>query len=58
MDFAAAKASLIVIILSSTNSSSSSGGGSDGSGIDSTSSCGSSKILTWTGKYQIRGQDQ
>ena len=66
-DFAAAKASLDVIISSSSSSSSSSrssssssssggggggGGGGDGSGIDSTSICGSSstKIVTWTGK--------
>ena len=45
-DFATANASLS----SRSNSSSCSGGnGSDG---DSTSSCGSSKILTWTGKYK------
>ena len=44
MDFAAAKACL-VIIASNISSSCSSGGG-DGSGSDSTSSCGSSKILT------------
>ena len=43
-DFSAANASLS----SRSNSSSCSGGnGSDG---DSTSSCGSSKIMTWTGK--------
>ena len=46
MDFTTAKASLVVIIPSGTSSSSSSGGG-DGSGIDSTGSCGTgSKILT------------
>ena len=51
-DFAAANASLIIIIIisSSSNSSSSSGGSSNAS--DGTSSCGSSKILTWTGKYK------
>ena len=47
MDFTTAKASLVVIIPSGTSSSSSSGGGGDGSGIDSTGSCGTgSKILT------------
>ena len=52
-DFAAANASLVIIIIiinSSSNSSSSSGGSSNAS--DGTSSCGSSKILTWTGKYK------
>ena len=52
-DFAAANASLVIIIIiisSSSNSSSSSGGSSNAS--DGTSSCGSSKILTWTGKYR------
>ena len=59
MDFSAAKASLVVISSSSTSSSSSGAGGGDGSGSDSTSSCGrSSEILIWTGKEQIRGQDQ
>ena len=37
---------------SSSNSSSNGGGGASDSGINSTSSCGSSKILTWTGKYK------
>ena len=46
VDFAAAKESLVAIIPSSASSSSSSGGG-DGSGSDSTGSCGNSgKILT------------
>ena len=51
-DFAAANASLVIIIIisSSSNSSSSSGGSSNAS--DGTSSCVSSKILTWTGKYK------
>ena len=51
-DFAAANASLVIIIIisGSSNSSSSSGGSSNAS--DGTSSCGSSKILTWTGKYR------
>ena len=52
-DFAAANASLVIIIIiisSSSNSSSGSGGSSNAS--DGTSSCGSSKILTWTGKYK------
>ena len=52
-DFAAANASLVIIIIiisSSSNGSSSSGGSSNAS--DGTSSCGSSKILTWTGKYK------
>ena len=52
-DFAAANASLVIIIIiisGSSNSSSSSGGSSNAS--DGTSSCGSSKILTWTGKYK------
>ena len=52
-DFAAANASLVIIIIiisSSSNSSSSSGESSNAS--DGTSSCGSSKILTWTGKYK------
>ena len=53
-DFAAANASLVIIIIiisSSSNSSSSSSGGSSNAS-DGTSSCGSSKILTWTGKYK------
>ena len=37
---------------SSSNSSNSGGGGSSDSDINSTSSCGSSKILTWTDKYK------
>ena len=46
VDFAAAKASLDVII-SSSSGGGGGGGGDDGSGIDGTSSCGSSsKILT------------
>ena len=53
-DFPAANASLVIIIIiiisSSSNSSSSSGGSSNAS--DGTSCCGSSKILTWTGKYR------
>ena len=52
-DFAAANVSLVIIIIiisGSSNSSSSSGGSSNAS--DGTSSCGSSKILTWTGKYR------
>ena len=36
---------------SSSNNSSGGGGASD-SDINSTRSCGSSKILTWTGKYK------
>ena len=57
-DFAAANAFFVVnIIISSSssrsisNSSSGSGGATD-SDINSTRSCGSSKILTWTGKYK------
>ena len=60
-DFAAANALFVVIIIisssstssssrSSSNSSSSGGGGVSDSDINSTSSCGSSKILIWTGK--------
>ena len=45
-DFAAVNASL------SSRSNSSSCSGCNGSDGDSTSSCGSSKILTWTGKYK------
>ena len=46
-----------MIIVSSSSSSSSSnsssgGGGASDSDINSTSSCGSSEILTWTGKYK------
>ena len=37
---------------SSRSTSNSGGGGASDSGINSTSSCGSSKILTWTGKYK------
>ena len=39
---------------SSSNSSSSGGGGASDGDIDSTSSCDSSKILTWTGKCKPR----
>ena len=45
-DFAAVNASL------SSRSNSSSCSGCNGSDGDSTSSCVSSKILTWTGKYK------
>ena len=38
--------------MSSSNSSSSGGGGASDSDVNSTSSCGSSIILTWTGKYK------
>ena len=38
---------------SSSNSSSGGGVGTSDSGINNTSSCGSSKILTWTGKYKL-----
>ena len=53
-DFAAANASLVVIIIISSSSNSSSSGGDEASDSDSNSisSCGSSKILTWTGKYK------
>ena len=67
-DFAAANAFFVVIIIissssssisssssssrNSSNNSSSGGGGASDSGINSTSSCDSSKILTWTGKYK------
>ena len=63
-DFAAADAFFVVnIVISSSSSSSSSssrsssnsssgGGGATDSDINSTRSCGSSKILTWTGKYK------
>ena len=37
---------------SSSNSSSSGGDGASDIDINGTSSCGSSKILTWTGKYK------
>ena len=60
VDFAAANAFFVVIIIISSSStssssksssnSSSSGGGVSDSDINSTSSCGSSKILIWTGK--------
>ena len=52
MDFAATNAFLVIINISSSSSSSSGGGGgASGSDINSTSSsCASSKILTWTGK--------
>ena len=54
-DFAAANACLVIIIIVNSNSSSSSGdgGGASVSDINSTSSsCGSSKTLTWNGKYK------
>ena len=57
MDSAAAKVSLAIISSSSSgsgniNSCSKSDIGS-GSDSDSTSGCGSSNILTWTGKYKL-----
>ena len=36
----------------SNSNSSTGGGGASDSDINSTRSCGSSKILTWTGKYK------
>ena len=57
MDSAAAKVSLAIISSSTRgsgniNSCSKSDVGS-GSDSDSTSGCGSSNILTWTGKYKL-----
>ena len=49
VNFAAVIACLIIIIISSSSNSSS---GVSGSNSDSTSSCGSSKILTWACKYK------
>ena len=52
MDFAATNTYFVIIIIISSSSNSSGSSGSSGSDSDSTSNCGSSKILTWTGKYK------
>ena len=52
MDFAATNTYFLIIIIISSSSNSSGSSGSSGSDSDSTSNCGSSKILTWTGKYK------
>ena len=52
MDFAATNTYLVIIIIINSSSNSSGSSGGSGSDSDSTSNCGSSKILTWTGKYK------
>ena len=42
---------VVIVVLVVVNSSTGGGGASD-SDINSSRSCGSSKILTWTGKYK------
>ena len=52
VDFAATNTYLVIIIIINSSSNSSGSSGGSGRDSDSTSNCGSSKILTWTGKYK------